>query len=440
MLSCPFLQQIHPDISCACVASSSPQELVCRRRHRCECIRSTKGFQYSGAMEMCDSLSTFPAAGSWLPHLPLMCHNSSATASLAWAGLTCGLWGKDMSCGPSWPVPSLLALSTSVFSALSEAFCYKFQWNEKQFQWNERTWQTGQPEDECPLPNRRKHSSSACKWGHCYGQHWAGPAGISIPGAWGCTQLCIEEFVTEGVTQTLVLTQGSWILLYSPLISKHTSWTASLNIPHQSVPLQELHMELSWAEGKDNRKQWWHTRCSAPYGWHLDCSRAIPLKPGRQQSSMDTQQKMSPGIDKQLPAGLARLRAGLSEEEPHHVTQIFLLSSSHFTPLELSPPGTHGEDEQTSFALSGLRFGGFFEPSMRNYSCGCLTHLLPCCYIYKRFLSPGSVWDLSHLSKRRRIQHCHMIEVEGEGGRSPGDTAYITFTSWHMPLRVGKEL
>lgn len=78
---------------------------------------------------------------------------------------------------------------------------------------------------------------------------------------------------------------------------------------------------------------------------------------------MDTQQTMSPRICKQLPAGLARLRAGLNKEGPHHVTQILLLSSSHFTPVELSPPRTHRGDEQTSFVLGGLGFGFFSGPA-----------------------------------------------------------------------------
>lgn len=283
--------------------------------------------------------------------------------------------------------------------------------------------------------------SSACTWGHCHGQQWAGPAGNSIAGAWGCPELCLEEFVAGGVTQTLVPTQGSWILLYSPLIPKHTFWTASLNTQHQSAPLQALH--IPWNCHGPKEKQTREDTEDTPGILHVWLIFGLQQGNSSEISEITVISGYSannvPKDSKQLSAGLASLGAGLSEEGPHHVTQIFFLSSSHFAPVELSPPGTHGEDEQTSFVLGGMAFGIFFEPSMRNRSCGCLTHLLPCCYIYQWFLSPGSVWDPSHLSKRRGIQHCHMTEVEGEGGRGPGDAAYITFTSGHMSLRLGKQ-
>lgn len=80
--------------------------------------------------------------------------------------------------------------------------------------------------------------------------------------------------------------------------------------------------------------------------------------------------------------------------------------------------------EMNRFHLLCVVLGFLFQPSMRSCCCcGCLARLLPCCYIYLRFLPPGAGWDLSHLSKSRGIQHCRVTEVEGEGGRAPGDRA-----------------
>jgi len=77
---------------------------------------------------------------------------------------------------------------------------------------------------------------------------------------------------------------------------------------------------------------------------------------------------MSPRKCEWLPGGLGRLRAGLSEEGRCGVTHVSLLSSGHFSPVELFN-SRNSSGRWTDFFCS-VWFQVFFEPSVRSCCCG----------------------------------------------------------------------
>ena len=74
---------------------------------------------------------------------------------------------------------------------------------------------------------------------------------------------------------------------------------------------------------------------------------------------MDTQQTMSPRKCEQLPGGLSRLRAGLSEEGPRGVTQVSLLSAGHFSSVKLFNSRRELVGEMNTFHLLCVVLGFF---------------------------------------------------------------------------------